>query len=154
MTTGRINQVTVQALDSPPRWKASEFRFGSATVDVESDATGTTRVDLPSLPCSPDLTRLRKSVPMSGVGHRSPPSMRTTSDRRRVSRSRRILAWLTATGLAIGDQSTPFALCRMRSHSDLGVGPQISRGSATSGPSRSSQSVHPYCGGTSMTGLA
>ena len=57
---------------------------------------------------------------MSAVGHRSPPSMRTTSDRRRVSRSRRILAWLTATGLAIGDQSTPFAPCRMRWHSDLG----------------------------------
>src|ERR1700692_2180525 len=109
MTTGRINQVTNFQKSKPERRplrrKVIAVAFPSAGVRRRSEgpipkarATETSphfpevlagrAIHGQSPPCSLDLTKFKRTSPCPPKGQRSWPSVRTTSDRRRLNGAR------------------------------------------------------------------
>ena len=131
MTTGRINQVTTFRMCMQPAEAycvAQRHRTRTAVLSlagvrhkeninapteyIRSQHTITLRRSVLANMCQqhrPLVSRshmFQVSSPCSSYKHRSQPSMRTTSNRRRlkdVAQSRRIPEWLFASGLAISN---------------------------------------------------
>jgi hypothetical protein len=132
MTTGRINQVTNLPRASPRTRPEPPSRGGRAPpskVGVSSTrfhqsgarpSRGTHPDRRPNGPTEKSQRSHYLVPPISHVSGRRPPVPEATkmasygedyqrpADVRDATRSRRILEWLIASGLAIGNQSTPF----------------------------------------------
>ena len=148
MPSIKRNDPSFDGLESRSPWSIVESDPHHHTWCHHGNAHGHT--DLHSLPCSPDLTYLKEaSLCLDDIDHPFLWGLPATGDIN-ASQSRRILEWLTVSGLAIGNQSTPFLPCQhskvldWSDHRSL----ETCKRPAFTLP----QSVHPDYAGTSMTG--